>query len=116
MTASSGPSFHSDKLRSLTTTSTGSASSDEHSEASPASTPVKTDVIKNHVSSSSFPIPLVRNHIFRLSALVGQLSALVLQHFPMDHIASSSDVTNHLHFEDSTQLSLLVSQLWSTLL
>jgi hypothetical protein len=30
------------------------------------------------------PIPLVRSHILRLSALVGQLAAIVMQHLPLD--------------------------------
>jgi hypothetical protein len=83
------------------------ASSDASPVPSPASTPVKQgDGMKSTPSDPSpgsdgrvserldleetfeeahvHPIPLVRSHILHLSALVGQLAAIVLQHLPLD--------------------------------
>ena len=106
--SSSSSSFHSDRLRVPVSTAISHAPaslpSSSDASPSPASTPVKQgDGMKSTASDPSpsngnvagcleetfdeanvHPIPLVRSHILRLSALVGQLAAIVLQHLPLD--------------------------------
>lgn len=126
MTASS--SFHSDKVLKNRPSSASTA----YEEVSPASTPVKSELPKdpNSESSPPLPIPLIRTHILGLSALVGQLSSLVLQHFPLDQrpptpacsdaapaaAALGTATTDNTFLEVSSPLlHSTVSQIWSTL-
>jgi hypothetical protein len=140
--------FHSDQLRNASAART---TTPKDGGSSPASTPVKNDGIKasatlsvedaaarpasayftsSEAVTTFHPIPQVRNHIFHLSVLVGQLAAIILNQFPFDDgsraiglEASSSTGFSEKDNRDlqspdgttSVTFQRVTSDLWSTL-